>query len=1318
MIAEQPVHPRKEQLIAFGQGKLAAPESLQVEEHLEACPDCCETLLELKDDTFTGLVRTARLSPADAETVASVAESSGAAPAAMARSEHAATLLEPLAKSRSASELPAELRDHPRYRIVEQIGHGGMGSVYRAEHRLMNRPVAIKVINSQLVQHPHAVDRFRREVQAAAKLSHPNIVAAYDAEQAGNLHYLVMEFVDGTDLATYVNGHGPLSVAAACDCIRQAAIGLQHAHEKGMVHRDIKPHNLMLTPEGRVRILDFGLAGFATETALLTDESRSESAVAPRTELPVAGHEETALHLTAMGSVMGTPDYMAPEQATDAHTADIRADIYSLGCTLHFLLTGRPPFESQNVVEKLQAHASQSPPDLGTLRDDVSPGLTTVISRLMAKQPSDRFQTPAEVAAANGASAAPPSSPRKPRLRTRAAALAGAAILLAGVIVILGDKGRFEIRSERDDVEFAILQNGQLFKTIDLQTGSQITWLPSGDYEIALKQGNSFTNLDQKGFRLARWGKEIVHVTREPAVPVEAPSDRDRLQGEWIAESGQRGGQPVPLEQIEMQRAVFHGNQLHVDMPDGRTGDGSFQLIENTTPKQIVIQVEGENVSMRGIYMVDGDRLTLCMNQERARFVPDEFASKPGTMVDLIMMRRVASIADQPAFDVTPFEAELARQNRSVTGNSLPAIIFERGGHAAFRFGKWLLVFEGVPCQGNPKAAGLLGIGGFNYPIGGGRGTVGKTTFGDQVSWSAEWDSQANVITVADKYVFKLRGRATKLEFDDKTYDATNSVQTILVARDGSTRLTESKKPTNFAHSALTLYRTIQQDTQPVQWIEAAADGKHLFTAGDGEIVVRDAASLATVRTLVTERLRTRTVAASPIETLIATGGHDGWLELWNWQTAQRLAQVDLGKGWIEYMEWLPDGKSLVVKCEKSPGYIVWNVADRRIERTMDQSGQAIVISPDGKWLAAGERLDGTVRIFEIATGTVRTRLPHHAQRDRVRALAFSGDGRRLLTGADDRKVKLWDVASGNLLHTFDHPGGIHAAEFLHDGKHIVTGCKDERTLTIWNIESEQVTASVTDVVIGEKGLVLLRDGQHLATTEPVFQLPREHGKGTLQLWLLREHADLPVAKSERANLAAQRNAGLLTNPPKLPPEGVPVGRNLIADPSLEATPTGNLPNGWFAWLNDGPNFKCEVVEGGVTGMHCLQISGSDTRGVVFATSIPLDRTKRYALKGRVKVEGEAGTWAVIKLNYFNNTGWLGVDDRAGVTTGDFDWKLLEKTDQADDFPAATLLVPTCHIEGNGTAWFDELEVIAYERDKLPENFDATHGRNNRMKGN
>jgi hypothetical protein len=273
MVTENPVHPPKDQLLAFGQGRLAADESSLVEQHLGVCRECCETLLDLKDDTFLGLVREARplvVEPIRADGRATEDTDADTSPrgdeASRRAVSEAATLAARSGELLGTDEVPIELAEHPRYRIVELIGRGGMGCVYRAEHRLMNRPVAIKVINPQLIQNAQAVERFRREVQAA-KLSHANIVAAFDAEQAVNAHFLVMEFVEGTDLASVVNERGPMSVAQACECIRQAAEGLEHARERGMVHRDIKPHNLMLTASGRVRILDFGLAGFATESA-------------------------------------------------------------------------------------------------------------------------------------------------------------------------------------------------------------------------------------------------------------------------------------------------------------------------------------------------------------------------------------------------------------------------------------------------------------------------------------------------------------------------------------------------------------------------------------------------------------------------------------------------------------------------------------------------------------------------------------------------------------------------------------------------------------------------------------------------------------------------------------------------------------------------------------------------------------------------------------------------------------------------------------------------------------------------------------------
>ncbi|HUG18374.1 MAG TPA: protein kinase [Planctomycetaceae bacterium] len=375
-------HPQREQLLEYGLGKLDPDKSDLIESHLAECDQCGETLLNLQDDTFVNLLR--RSDAIETPTENSERDR-GVVPPQV--SVMGATFVEKPAPSKGELDLPASLADHPRYRIVDLLGKGGMGDVYQAEHIVMNRPVALKIINRELVKKSQAVERFRREVHAAARLSHPNIVTAHDAEQAGDLHFLVMEFVDGIDLSRLVKERGALPVHEACDYARQAALGMQHAHEQGMVHRDIKPHNLMVTADGTVKILDFGLAGFATESALMEAE-----------ESEGAGSDSIPLHLTTVGSVMGTPDYIAPEQARDAHSADIRADIYSLGCTLYFLLTGQPPHNATTVIEKLRAHAEHEPPAIELIRVDVPDELAEVIRRMMAKDPVERFQTPQEVA--------------------------------------------------------------------------------------------------------------------------------------------------------------------------------------------------------------------------------------------------------------------------------------------------------------------------------------------------------------------------------------------------------------------------------------------------------------------------------------------------------------------------------------------------------------------------------------------------------------------------------------------------------------------------------------------------------------------------------------------------------------------------------------------------------------------------------------------------------------------------------------------------------------------------------------------------------
>jgi serine/threonine protein kinase len=285
------------------------------------------------------------------------------------------------------TDRPLGLRDGPEagppaipgYEILGKLGEGGMGTVYEARHLELDRLVALKVVHRGLVAEHAQLARFRREARAAARLSHPNIVTLYDAGQAGGVPYLTMEYVEGVTLAQLVHRRGPLPVAEACDYVRQAALGLQHGHERGLVHRDIKPSNLIVMPaSGQLKVLDFGLARLRERVP----------ACAPNTEV------------TEEGVLMGTADYLAPEQALDARRVDIRADIYALGCTLYHLLAGQPPFPGASLTEKLLRHQRDEPPSLAALRPDLPEGLAGVVMRMMAKRPEERYQTPAEVAAA------------------------------------------------------------------------------------------------------------------------------------------------------------------------------------------------------------------------------------------------------------------------------------------------------------------------------------------------------------------------------------------------------------------------------------------------------------------------------------------------------------------------------------------------------------------------------------------------------------------------------------------------------------------------------------------------------------------------------------------------------------------------------------------------------------------------------------------------------------------------------------------------------------------------------------------------------
>ncbi len=261
------------------------------------------------------------------------------------------------------------------YQLLARIGAGGMGVVYQARHRLLGRTVAVKFLTLELLDNPEGLERFRHEALAIGALDHPNIVRAMDAGALEGIHFLVTEFVAGQDLSKLARPGQGVAPAEACEIIRQAALGLDHAHARGLVHRDIKPSNLLVNGEGVVKLLDFGLARLSTADTTLT----------------------------TTGQLIGTLDYLAPEQAADSRSVDIRGDIYSLGCTLYFLLTGRPPFAGVNYespASKIRAHLADRPRPVAEGSRRVPLAVCDVLERMMAKNPADRYQTPAQVAAA------------------------------------------------------------------------------------------------------------------------------------------------------------------------------------------------------------------------------------------------------------------------------------------------------------------------------------------------------------------------------------------------------------------------------------------------------------------------------------------------------------------------------------------------------------------------------------------------------------------------------------------------------------------------------------------------------------------------------------------------------------------------------------------------------------------------------------------------------------------------------------------------------------------------------------------------------
>ncbi len=596
-------HPDRENLTAFGLGRLSEADSKAVETHVVDCEECRKKLEDLPADSLVSLlqaptpdtfsdsnargdtsdIQAPMPAPAQGESLpplykklASIlVEQDGAQPPASPALEKG----KPSLSSPSGFAIPKELEAHSRYEVVAPLGAGGMGTVYKAQHRMMDRFVAIKIVNPTLVTRAGAVDRFEREVRAAAQLVHPNIVTAYDAEKVGGMHLLVMEYVEGQTLAQTLHEKRFIPVATACEYLRQTAVGLQYALERGMVHRDIKPQNLMLTSKGEVKILDFGLARFVSEQAPADD-----------TNDPGTPMKGSAGRSTQHGTLMGSPDYMAPEQAIDAHSADSRADIYGMGCTLYHLLAEQVPFPASTLVERLTAHRDQTAIPLHHIRPDVPVELTNIVAKMMAKDPTQRYQTPGEVAAAlapfTQANATAPKAQSRQALGSRkpliAAAIIAAALLLGvgywlAQIVLRVDTpyGTLIVKTDDPDVQISVKSGGKevalFFPMHKLELPLKI-----GEYTIELVNAKPGMKLTANKFEIKTANdKQVVTVEFTPR-PVDSKKSPEPLDFPFTAKVGQKRQQEWAAF---LKRKVVETNSLGMQLaliPPG----GDFEMGE------------------------------------------------------------------------------------------------------------------------------------------------------------------------------------------------------------------------------------------------------------------------------------------------------------------------------------------------------------------------------------------------------------------------------------------------------------------------------------------------------------------------------------------------------------------------------------------------------------------------------------------------------------------------------------------------------------------------------------------------------------------
>ncbi len=962
------------------------------------------------------------------------------------------------------------------YILLERLGEGGMGQVFKARHAKLGKIVALKIIRKDRLNNAEALRRFHREILVAAQLSHPNVVHSYDADQVGDRHLIAMEYVDGIDLSRLVRERGALNIRDGCEYIRQAALGLQHAHEHGLVHRDMKPSNLIVVsgqwsvvskdkpasslptghwPPATVKLLDLGLARV----------------------LSIAG-EETPSELTQAGALVGTPDFIAPEQARDARTADIRADLYSLGCTFFFVLTGQTVFPGGSMTEKVLKHHWDPAPGVETVRADVPPIVAGIIRKLLAKRPEDRFQTPAALAEALGRVLAPGGMELPPPpewlVSSLPAAEPVAAVPMAGVPVAAVPVAAVPMATptgESHVLAEAILatptSGTDLTKPMRAPPARPVRRSPNRPFflvggGLAVAGAAIFLALLVTLAVAFLWPRgdtrptSAIVRTTFPAPPELASSPLDKLNRDRVPPSERVALQAKEVVAVLGEHRGRHYGAVHAlaIAPDG-------QLIYSTGDDDVIRIWDARTLQARGVLSVGTSSISAMACSDDGKILAA--GDYGGTL-------RLWDLTRSPLRDPNQFKhgGEAITALAFAPDNKMLAVGLED---------RTVQLWE--LASGGPRKASLL---------------------------SGHKDNVAVIAFSADSRVLATGSRDHTIRLYDWVGASYQFREALAGHTEGVTALAFSPKGRTLASAGDDrTVRTWEIFPKQVQRGESVPLGavcssltfgpsRDTLICGlwDGGIAVYDlSGAKARQKTRLEETTGVTALAWGVKGPMLASGSNGGTIRVWDWNDGdpRELVPPRGHTARVGALAFAPDGMSLATGGDETVRLWDMNNTEPKELAALNAKGTVTTLAytPDGKRLAAGSRHDSLIRLWDLPATVPRTWRMSADDESRAAAIAFANN-RTLITGGRDREktgtIRLWDIAGtdpqpGTVLR--GHTGQVTAVAPAGNGELLASGGGVDQTVRIWDLAKQREIHQFPGVKGGVVGPVAVSpDGAQL----------------------------------------------------------------------------------------------------------------------------------------------------------------------------------------------------------------------------------------------